>query len=191
MRLLTPRLLLISIILLFTTPCFAASRLEIGANDATGWVNFSQTITSNEMGEALLNGRFLRNVDENTTLGSVGFNVYAPIAAIDGLQLGGGVKGYAASSEKEDIISGALGVLAEYFPPVLKGVGVSGEVFYGPDIFTGRDADNILESNVRLAYRLSTMAEFFVDYSNIRVDLDKKGTRSLEESVSIGMAFSF
>ncbi len=183
--------LLTAILLLLATPCLAAGSVEISFSDVTGLLSYEHTITNAEDNNSKLNGRFMRNTEENTSLGSVGFDVHAPIAGVDGLQLGGGVKVYAATYQNQDIVSAAMGVLADYFPPALGGFGLSGDIYYGPKVFTGQDADWLLESNARVAYRLSPFAEFFVAYNNIRADMEHRGTRSLNEIGRIGMVFSF
>lgn len=178
-------------LLISSSPCQAGGSISAGFSEDSGFVSYAHEISRDETSRATLGGRFLRNTDENTTLGSVGIAVLANPGLLDGLELGGGFQAYGASHGNDDLAGGAVGALASYFPPALQGLGVSGSLYYAPEIFCAMDAEEIMESTVRLSYRIQQRTELYLAYNNIRVEVENRGKKSLDESVSFGVGISF
>jgi hypothetical protein len=73
----------------------------------------------------------------------------------------------------------------------LGGVGVGGKIYYAPRIFTGLDAERLLETGVRLAYAVTPKVRVFAEYQNIRSDFEDRGNWTIDEEVRVGFQASF
>lgn len=180
----------IAILILCSSPCLAA-RLELGFNDESAQVSLTQEISPDDFNSSAVSAVFLRNTEEDTTIGSVGFNAATEIGAADGLTIGAGFKGYFGKRDDDDIASAALGLSMEFVPPALEGLGLSADIYYSPKIFTGMDADRLLERNIRLFYRMQERYDIFVSYTNIEVDIKDSARKTFDQSVRVGMSISF
>lgn len=180
----------IAILILCSSPCLAA-RLELGFNDEAAQVSLTQEISSDDFSSSAVSAAFLRNTEEDTTIGSVGFNAASDIGSVEGLNIGAGFKGYFGRRDDDDIASGALGISMEFVPAVVEGLGLSADIYYSPKIFTGMDADRLVERNIRLFYRMQERYDVFVSYTNIEVDIKDSDRKTFDQSVRVGMSISF
>jgi hypothetical protein len=151
----------------------------------------SQTIDNNGLGETLLNGRLLYGDDKDTLLGSAAVGVRGEPDYIDGLKLGAEIIGNWGRSNKQDILNVGLGASANYQPLQFHGLGVYGRIHYSPELLSFLDSEWMLETALGVFYTFTPLASFVVEYQNIEVDFDKKGSRRIDDSVRFGLQFYF
>lgn len=186
------RILLIMFFCLMTTIA-AADSVDIGFNDESFQLGYEHSLTHDDYGTVVANGRFLYNGDEETRLGSLGLDFIGNPGNVSGLGLGVGTKFYAGSTDSDtDFVNLAIGLRGSYILPQLQGLGVAGHLYYAPKVFSFQDSERLLESEVRLTYAVLPKAKLYVGYQNIRLDIESRNdSRTIDNSVRIGFVGSF
>lgn len=186
------RTALIFITLLTAVNVHAAS-VDIGFNDDSFQLIYETPISSDDYGTSLINGRFLYNGDEDTRLGSIGFDFMGEPGNIAGLKVGAGVKGYAGRTDSAvDFANIGIGLRVDYILPQLQGLGFAARLNYAPKVFSFGDSDRLFEGEGRMTYAVMPKVKLYIGYQNIRLDGDNGwGHMTIDDSVRIGFVGTF
>ncbi len=186
------RFILVLISVLMAVNVNAAS-VDIGFNDNSFQLVYETPVSDDDYGTSLINGRFLYNGDEDTKLGSVGFDFTGEPGNISGLRVGAGVKGYAGRTDNDvDFGNVGLGLRIDYTLPQLQGLGFSGRLNYAPKVFSFGDSDRLLETEARITYAVMPKVKLYLGYQNVRLGIDDHaGHMTIDDSVRIGFVGSF
>jgi len=180
--------------LLLCLPALPAwsSSLELSFNDTSAQAGFDFPLRSDDYGTMQVEGRALYNEDEETRLGSAGLVFVGEPGNVPGFSLGvGGLLYGGRTDERQDLLALGVGGKLNYAPPALGGFGVTGKVYYAPRIFTGLDAERLLETGIRLGYAVTPKVRVFAEYQNIRCDFEDRGSWSIDEEARVGFQASF
>lgn len=176
----------------FTASVASADSIDIGFNDESFQLVYERGLSQDDYGTMLFNGRFLYNGDEETKLGSAGLDFIGQPGNIPGLSLGAGVKFYAGEADNVDFANLGVGLRGDYVLPQLQGLGVAARVNYAPKVFSFRDSERLIESEVRLTYSVLPKVKLYLGYQNIRLDVeDRSGHSTIDDSVRIGFVGTF
>jgi len=186
------RILIVMTACIFATNAGAAS-VDLGFNDESFQLGYETSVTADDYGASLLNVRFLYNGDEETRLGSVGLDFVGEPGNISGLKVGAGAKVYAGRSDSSvDFANLGVGLRLDYTLPQLQGLGVAGRLNYAPKVFSFRDSERLLETEVRLTYAVMPKVKLFLGYQNIRLDVeDRSGQMTIDDGLRIGFVGTF
>ncbi len=171
-----------------------ADSLGIGFNDYSAQVNYQIPVSEDNDGSSMIDIRGLYNnrSDDDTLVGSLGFDVYGNFARLlSGIHFGAGAKVYGGSSDNAELLSLALGGGIRLAPPSWEGVYISTSYFFGPKILSTMDARQLAEFQATLGYAISTNAHVFVGYGNLRTKFKDLDTRSLDEGFRLGVSLSY
>ena len=170
-----------------------AASVDIGFNDNSFQLVYETPIYDDEYGTSLVNGRFLYNGDEETKLGSIGFDFTGEPGNISGLKVGAGVKGYAGRTDGSiDFASVGVGLRIDYTLPQLQGLGFSGRFNYAPKVFSFGDSDRLVESEARVTYAVMPKVKLYIGYQNVRLGVDgRSGHMTIDDSVRVGFVGTF
>ncbi|MCK5826632.1 MAG: hypothetical protein KAG93_06320 [Desulfuromusa sp.] len=184
--------LLVTIFSLLATIA-AAGSVNIGLSNKSFQLGYEQPINQDDYGTVMANGRILHNDDKDSTLGSLGLDFVGDPGNVSGLTLGVGSKFYLGSaSSGTDFTNLAVGLRSSYILPQLQGLGVSGHLYYAPEIFSFQDSEHLLESGVRLTYAILPKATLYIGYQNIDLGIKhRSNSRTVDDSVRIGFIGSF
>ncbi len=171
----------------------SAASLDLGFNDESFQVVYEMPVTADDYGTSLLNARFLYNGDEETRLGSFGFDFVGEPGNISGLKVGAGAKIYAGRTDSSvDFANLGVGLRLDYTLPQLQGLGVAGRVNYAPKVFSFRDSERLLETEVRLTYAVMPKVKLYLGYQNIRLDGEgRHGHMTIDDGLRIGFVGTF
>lgn len=170
--------------------CWSADfSLLINDDSVQGLLNTA--IDKNEFGESLLAGRLLYNEDRDTLLGSIGLGVSGEPGNLDGLKVGAQIIGNLGRSDNRELLTFGLGLQGSYQPPQLQGLGVYGRGQYAPKLLSFLDSERLWEGAVGLSYMFTPKATVLLEYQKVKVDFEKIGNRSIDESVRLGIQFFF
>ena len=135
------RFLLITFFCLVTSMA-AADSVDIGLSDNSFQIGYEHSINRDDYGSSMVNGRFLYDGDDETTLGSIGLDFVGKPGNVSGLDLGVGTKLYVGTTDPDtDFINLAVGLRGSYIFPQLQGLGVSGYFYYAPEVFSFQDSE--------------------------------------------------
>ncbi|WP_321390497.1 YfaZ family outer membrane protein [uncultured Desulfuromusa sp.] len=184
--------LLSLLITLFSTPAIAGS-VDIGLNDDSFQIGFEQALSNDNYGNSFGNARFLYNGDEETKMGSIGFDFIGRPGNLPGLSVGAGSKLYLGKTDHDaEFINLGIGLRTDYTLPQLQGLGVSAGLYYAPDVFSGRDSNKLMDFQVRLTYAIIPKVKLFLGYQNIQLDVDgSHGTWTIDDGIRAGFVGSF
>lgn len=176
---------------LMSVPAFAQS-LDINLNDYSVQVRYLYPVSEDDYGQTHLNARFLFNDDERTRLLSLGFDFVGEPGNVPGMDLGVGVHGYGGrTDEGQDVGVVGIGAQVRYAPPTLGGFGMGARALYAPKIFSFFDSERLLETAVRIGYAVTPKIRLHLEYQNIRVDFERRGTRIIDEGIRVGFEARF
>ena len=187
------RVLLLSFIIISTATFVCADTIDIGFNDDSFQLIYERSLSQDEYGTSLFNGRFLYNGDEETRLGSLGLDFVGQPGNISGLGLGAGAKLYAGSSDPQiDFMNLGIGLRGDYTFPQLQGLGLSARLNYAPEVFSFRDSEGLLESRFRVTYAMLPKVKLYLGYQHIRLNVeDRTGHTTIDNAFRIGFIGSF
>jgi hypothetical protein len=115
----------------------------------------------------------------------------APLG-INRLQLKVGPQAYAAllRDENDDVMALTVGLEARFFIDPSRGLAVSGQAFYSPDILTFGSADNLTDLSARVEYEPTERIQVFAGYRWFEFDLTEgMGTRTLQQEAFVGLGY--
>ncbi|KIH77828.1 YfaZ precursor [Geoalkalibacter ferrihydriticus] len=183
----------LALALCLTATAAAADSIDIGFNDDSFQLIYERPLSRDDYGTALASGRFLHNGDEKTTLGSIGADFVGEPGNVPGLELGVGTKFYAGTTDRStDFINLAIGLRGAFAPPQFWGLGVAGRLYYAPKVFSFRDSERLLESELRLTYAVLPKVKVYVGYQNMRLKEDRRNENwTIDDAVRIGFVGTF
>ncbi len=185
--------ILLTLVFCFSATLVAADSIDIGFSDESFQLVYEHPVAQDSYGTTLVNGRFLYNGDQETTLGSLGLDFVGKPGNLPGLDVGIGAKFYAGSTDPStDFLNLAIGLRGDYILPRLQGLGIAGRLYYAPKVFSFRDSERLLESEVRLTYAVLPKVKLYVGYQNIRLeDENFNNKRTIDDTLRIGFVGSF
>ncbi len=183
------RLLFAFIFCLFATAA-AADSIDLGFNDESFQIGYERPLASDNYGTSVGNARLLYNDDEETLLGSLGFDFIGEPGNVPGLDVGVGAKLYGGTADDgndTDFLNLAVGVRAAYAPPPLWGLGADARFYYAPKIFSFIDSERLMESDLRLTYAVVPKVKVYLGYHNVRLkDEDSGHTHTIDDGIRLG-----
>ena len=185
-------LIFIILMTLISTPAFAGS-VNIGLNDDSFQIGFEQALSDDNYGNSFGNARFLYNGDEDTRMGSIGFDFIGRPGNLPGLSIGVGTKLYLGKTDHNaEFINLGIGLRTDYTLPQLQGLGVSAGLYYAPKVLSGQDSNRLLDSQIRLTYAIIPKVKLFLGYQNIRLDIDgSRGNWTIDDGIRAGFVGTF
>lgn len=176
---------------LLAGPCWAADFSVLLNNDSVqGRLNFE--LDHNEYGASFAGLRLLYNDDKETLLGTVSGGVSGAPGNIPGLTIGAEVLANAGSTANDrKLLAFGLGLLANYQPPRLQGIGFYARAQYAPKLLCFLDSERLFEQAVGLSYMVTPKATIALEYQNNEVDFDDSGNRHIDDSLRAGIVFHF
>ena len=183
------RTLILSILfMLLTSGVSMAGSIGLDFNDDSAEGSVSFTLTEDEYGKVLFNGRYLYNSDEDTNLGSVDLSFYGEPGNIPGLTFGAGFIGYVGKSQKVyDTLNIGLKGEVEYMPAQLAGVGFGAKVAYAPKVFSFMDSDGLLEYSGQVFYAVTPKIHVYIDYQRIEGETDTNSDIKIDRDLRFGL----
>jgi len=183
--------LLVTIFSLFATIA-AAGSVDIGLSNKSFHLGYEQSINQDDYGTVMANGRFLYNDDKDLKLGNIGLDFVGSPGNVPGLSLGVGSRLYLGSAEHgTDFSNLAVGLRSSYILPQLQGLGVSGHIYYAPEVFSFQDSEHLLESGIRLTYAILPKATLYIGYQHIDLGVKHRKNQTVDDSIRIGFVGSF
>ena len=140
-------------------------------------------------GSQFIGGMFLGEERDFVLNGGLLFP--APLG-INRLQLKVGPQAYAAllRDENDDVMALTIGLEARFFIDPSRGLAVSGQAFYSPDILTFGSADNLTDLSARVEYEPTEQIQVFAGYRWFEFDLTEgQGTRTLQQEAFVGLGY--
>lgn len=101
---------------------------------------------------------------------------------------------YAAllQEENDDVMSIAIGTEVRFFIDPNRGLAISGQAYYAPDILTFGTADNLTDLSARVELNVAEQLRAFAGMRWFEFDLtDGSGERTLQEEVFVGVGYRF
>ena len=183
--------LLVTIFSLLATIA-AAGSVNIGLSNNSFQLGYEQPVNQDDYGTVMANGRFLYNDDKDSKLGSIGIDFVGDPGNVPGLSLGVGSKFYLGSANSgTDFSNLAVGLRSSYILPQLQGLGVSGHLYYAPEIFSFQDSEHLVESGIRLTYAILPKATIYIGYQHIGLGVKHRKDQTVDDSIRIGFVGSF
>jgi len=156
------------------------ARVSTLAGNPTGMGNSEM-----DMGALYTSGR---GAAKDNLLGMLGIMVIGNAGTgAPELDVGVGVKLFAASVDNDSLAALAVGSRLRFHPKALNRLSFTAEVHYAPDIVTFVDAQSFLYSAVRIEYEVLPQALVYVGYRNIRADLSNGPNATLDNGGHIGL----
>jgi YfaZ precursor len=113
---------------------------------------------------------------------------------INRLQVKIGPQVYAAllQEENDDVMAITLGTEVRFFIDPSRGLAVSGQAFYSPDILTFGSADNLTDLSARVEVNVAEKVQAFVGMRWFEFDLTEgRGKRTLQDEAFVGVGYRF
>ena len=185
-----------AIFLSFTSASALADALDVNlSNDVA---EFQYIATMGNMGQGKSEGHagFLYN-DADNAMGDVGLLVMNTGDSAAIASLGVGIKAVAAKIERNNSMALAIGGQIRITPADDKKFGIVGQVYYAPDIVTFGDAENFVQTGVRVEYEIMQQAAVYVGYRKIKFDINVLPAPVsavgvvLDEGVHVGVRIAF
>ncbi len=165
---------------------------DITLNDSSAQGQIRLPLSEDAYGSVNLGARVLYNEDEDTKLVSAGLDFSGAPGNVPGLEAGVGAQVYGGEADDDqDLLALALGIQAKMAPPALGGFGLSGKLYYAPEVFSTLDAERLVETGVRAFYAMTPKVRVLVEYQNIRTRFEDRGNWSIDDDVRIGFEADF
>ncbi len=169
-----------------------ADSIAVSLNDYSVQLGYRHLLLEDDFGRSVVHGRFLYNDDEDTRLGSAGFDFVGEPGNLPGLEVAAGVQLYGGDTDRgQDILALAVGGRGDYFPPMLGGFGVTAKLFYAPKILAFLDSDRLLEAGVGAAYAMTPRVRLTLEYQVIHADFDRYDSWTIDDGVRLGFQARF
>jgi hypothetical protein len=177
--------------LLAAAPAQATS-VEFGLNDTSAQLRLTQPLRSDELGQTLLQARALYSDQEETKLGSLALEFAGEPGNVPGFEVGVGAGGVFGKAHRgQDFVNLALGLRADYAPPVLGGLGFGGRLGVAPELLSFADSERFWEASGQIRYALTPKARVFVEYQNLRNRFEHRGTWTIDDALRVGFEARF
>jgi hypothetical protein len=170
-----------------------ATTMALDFNDDSAEVRADFVINRDDYSTALLGGRFLYNDDEESEMISIELKFLGDPGSVPGLEVGAGFIGYIGESyDVYDFSNVGVGLMADYSPGTLQGLGFSGRLVYSPEIFSWQDSDGLFEYNLRVNYAITPKVKVYVGYQSIESEIDGSSNDvDIDDDVRVGLRVQF
>ncbi|MFA5515505.1 MAG: hypothetical protein WDA20_04385 [Desulfuromonadales bacterium] len=186
------RLICLTLLFSLLTLQAEADTLGLSLNDDSVQLDYRHLLVEDDFGRSVAHGRFLYNDDEDTRLGSVGFDFVGEPGNLPGLEVGIGVQVYGGVTDaSQDILALGIGGRSEYFPPTLGGFGAMAKIIYAPRILSFLDTERMLEAGFGVAYSMTPRVRLTLEYQEVRAKFDDHGTWLIDDGVRAGFQARF
>ncbi len=187
------KLLLVMFCLTLLPVVSNATTLGLDFNDDSAEVRLDVALSGDNYGRAVVGGRFLYNEDEDTEMGGIELKFMGDPGSVPGLEVGAGFIGYFGESHKAyDFVNVGVGLMADYAPATLQGLGLATRLVYSPDIFSWEDSDGLLEFNVRVSYAITPKVKIYAGFQSIEGEIDGFNQDvDIDEDVRVGLQVQF
>lgn len=189
------RILLMTVVAVFATAGAWGASLEIDLNDFSAQGRYVQPLVEDDYGTSQLAFRALYNDHKDLTLGSAGFDFLGKPGNIPGLNVGVGLHAYGARTTDgpidQDLVSVALGVVGQFNPPVLQGLGFGVRAFYGPKILSFADCERLIEGAASVGYAITPKIRVFTEYQYLHARFEDLDGNSIDEGLRVGFQATF
>ncbi|MBV1872514.1 MAG: YfaZ family protein [Gammaproteobacteria bacterium] len=108
-----------------------------------------------------------------------------------GSYVGVGGKLYAFDANSVDGLGIALGGFFRYGLPGIPGLGLGGQLFYGPDVVSFDDVKQYIETELRLEYELLTQAIIYTGYRHITIKMDNNSKGRVDSGLHFGLRLMY
>ena len=130
--------------------------------------------------------------DRDDVVASFGLRVSDEAGADSpGLEVGLGLKAYAASADNNGSLALGLGGEMHYLPPNLKRVGFGLFGYFAPDIVAFIDSDKFFEWGARLEYQVLPEATLYLGYRKVEMGLNTGGNLNIDSGGHLGIKYGF
>jgi hypothetical protein len=170
-----------------------ATTMALDFNDDSAEVRFDMKLTGDDYGQSIVGGRYLYNDDEETEMISAELKFVGDPGAVPGLEVGAGFIGYIGESHNSfDFSNVGVGLMADFAPGNLQGLGFSGRLVYSPDIFSWQDSDGMFEYNIRVSYAITPKVKVYVGHQGIEADVDGSNLEvDIDDDTRVGLQVKF
>ena len=110
------------------------------------------------------------------------------------LNISFGPQVYAAllQEENDDVMAVSIGTEVRFFIDPSRGLAVSGQAYYAPDILTFGSADNLTDLSARVELNVAEQLQAFAGMRWFEFDLtDGSGKRTLQQEAFVGVGYRF
>ena len=110
------------------------------------------------------------------------------------LNISFGPQVYAAllQEENDDVMAVSVGTEVRFFIDPSRGLAVSGQAYYAPDILTFGSADNLTDLSARVEMNVAQQLQAFAGMRWFEFDLtDGSGKRTLQQEAFVGVGYRF
>jgi hypothetical protein len=110
------------------------------------------------------------------------------------LNISFGPQVYAAllQNENDDVMAVSVGTEVRFFIDPRRGLAISGQAYYAPDILTFGSADNLTDLSARVEMNVAQQVQAFAGMRWFEFDLtDGSGERTLQEEAFVGIGYRF
>jgi hypothetical protein len=110
------------------------------------------------------------------------------------LNISFGPQVYAAllQNENDDVMAVSVGTEVRFLLDERRGLAISGQAYYAPDILTFGSADNLTDLSARVEMNVAEQLQAFAGMRWFEFDLtDGGGTRTLQQEAFVGVGYRF
>ncbi|MBL4608119.1 MAG: hypothetical protein JKY01_09875 [Pseudomonadales bacterium] len=127
--------------------------------------------------------------EDDRDLITVGVSVIEEFANESFVGIGGHLYGFDAKNT--DGMGVALGGFFRYALPAFPGLGLGGQLYYGPDVVSFNDVKQYFETAFRLEYQLLSQANVYVGYRYIKIKMDSGRKGRIDDGVHLGLRLDY
>ena len=166
--------------------------VELYLSDDALEAQYVRTLDLGDLGPTEVRAGFLYNEDRDLIgigdlLTNVGDDV--GVRALE-VRVGARVYGAFLAPEDQDVFSIAVGGEGQYFIDSARTTSVTLGLFYGPDIATFGEADNVKDMTLRFMTRLRNGTDIFLGYRVLEIDIEPTD-REVDDNLHLGFRRSF
>jgi len=161
-------------------------------NDVSAQGRLNYVFDKNDYGDSFASLRVLYNDDKDTLLGTVSGGVIGEPGNIPGLKIGAEILGNLGSNDHDrSLMTVGLGLLVNYQPAQLQGLGFFGRAQYAPKLLCFLDSEGMFEASIGASYMVTPKATILLEYQNTDVHFENVGSTDIDNSVRAGILFHF
>ena len=185
---------IVALLTLCAGPVFADS-LSLDLNNDALRVNYAHDFSRNYTSDfAWIHVKDLGKSNDSGNTFTGGINLRQKINNDVSATIGGKVV-FQQHDKYPDGTAMAVGVGVRFTPPANRSVGISGSLYYAPNVLSFGDMNNYRELELRGEYAFSDQLTGYVGYRNNRADYDYNGgsvnSVKLYDGVMVGGEFHF
>ena len=120
---------------------------------------------------------------------TVGVSVIENMGSGSHVGIGGHL--YAFDAKTIDGLGLALGGFFRYGLSAFPGLGLGGQLYYGPDVVAFDDVKQYVETVLRLEYQLLTQTDIYVGYRRIKIKMDDNSQGRIDSGLHFGLRLMY